>query len=167
MVRPDLLTVGLSMLLILLFFGALALGRVDIPLKQVVQIIFSPLLSPWRELAPDWSITTYSVIMDVRLPRILAGIMVGAALSISGAAFQGVFQNPLVSPHILGVASGAGFGAALAILFFNDIWIIHLVSFAMGLVAVGATYTLSRVYQMRATLMLVLSGIVMGSLFSA
>ncbi|MCG8568038.1 MAG: iron ABC transporter permease, partial [Desulfobacterales bacterium] len=100
-------------------------------------------------------------------PRVLAGIMVGAALSISGAAFQGVFQNPLVSPHILGVASGAGFGAALAILFFNDIWIIHLVSFAMGLVAVGATYTLSRVYQMRATLMLVLSGIVMGSLFSA
>ncbi len=139
----------------------------DIPVKQVIQILVSPLLSLDPTWQPHWSPTLHSVVMDVRLPRILAAVLVGAALSISGAAFQGVFQNPLVSPHILGVASGAGFGAALAILVFNDIWVIHLVSFTMGLVAVGVTHTLSRVYRMRATLMLVLSGIVVGSLFSA
>jgi iron complex transport system permease protein len=111
--------------------------------------------------------TTCSVVIDVRLPRILAGIFVGAALSISGASFQGVFQNPLVSPHILGVASGAGFGAALAILLFDNIWMIHLISFLFGLASVGMTYALSRVYKMTPILMLVLSGIVVGSLFSA
>jgi iron complex transport system permease protein len=118
-------------------------------------------------LDPSWSVTAYSVVMDVRLPRILAGVLVGAALSISGASFQGVFQNPLVSPHILGVAAGAGFGAGLAILLFDNLWLIHLVSFLFGLASVGMTYALSRVYKTTPILMLVLSGIVVGSLFSA
>ncbi len=144
-------------------FFSLSQGRVNIPFVQTMKILFSAILP----MDPDWSTTTCSVILDVRLPRILAGIFVGAALSISGASFQGVFQNPLVSPHILGVASGAGFGAALAILLFDNIWIIHLVSFLFGLISVGLTYTLSRVYKITPILMLVLSGIVVGSLFSA
>ncbi len=149
--------------LVLVVLASLCLGRVTIPFLQTLKILFSPVLS----LEPDWSETTYSVVMDVRLPRILAGLLVGAALSISGASFQGVFQNPLVSPHILGVAAGAGFGAALAILFFDNIWMIHLVSFLFGLASVAMTYALSRVYKMTPVLMLVLSGIVVGSLFSA
>jgi len=149
--------------LVLVVLASLCLGRVTIPFLQTLKILFSPVLS----LEPDWSETTYSVVMDVRLPRILAGLLVGAALSISGASFQGVFQNPLVSPHILGVAAGAGFGAALAILFFDNIWMIHLISFLFGLASVAMTYALSRVYKMTPVLMLVLSGIVVGSLFSA
>ena len=149
--------------LVLVVFASLCLGRVTIPFLQTLKILFSPILS----LEPDWSETTYSVVMDVRLPRILAGLLVGAALSISGASFQGVFQNPLVSPHILGVAAGAGFGAALAILFFDNIWMIHLISFLFGIASVAMTYALSRVYKMTPVLMLVLSGIVVGSLFSA
>jgi iron complex transport system permease protein len=149
--------------LVLVVLASLCLGRVTIPFLQTLKILFSPILS----LDPDWSETTYSVVMDVRLPRILAGLLVGAALSISGASFQGVFQNPLVSPHILGVAAGAGFGAALAILFFDNIWMIHLISFLFGLASVAMTYVLSRVYKMTPVLMLVLSGIVVGSLFSA
>lgn len=129
----------------------------------MLKILFSSVFP----LEPDWSVTTYSVVIDVRLPRIMAGILVGAALSVSGASFQGVFQNPLVSPHILGVASGAGFGAALAILLFDNIVLIHLVSFLFGLLSVGMTYSLSRVYKVTPVLMLVLSGIVVGSLFSA
>jgi len=144
-------------------FFSLGLGRVDIPFLKVFKILFSSVLP----LVPDWSVTTYSVVIDVRLPRIMAGLLVGAALSISGASFQGVFQNPLVSPHILGVASGAGFGAALAILFFDNLLLIHLFSFLFGLLSVGMTYSLSRVYKMTPVLMLVLSGIVVGSLFSA
>ncbi len=144
-------------------FSSLGLGRVNIPFIQTLKILFSPIFL----IESDWSATAYSVVMDVRLPRILAGLLVGAALSVSGAAFQGVFQNPLVSPHILGVASGAGFGAALAILFFDNIWMIHLISFLFGLASVGMTYALSRVYKMTPVLMLVLSGIVVGSLFSA
>jgi iron complex transport system permease protein len=142
---------------------SLGLGRVNIGFSQVLKILASPLFP----MVPDWSATTFSVVMDVRLPRVMAGILVGAALSISGATFQGVFQNPLVSPHILGVASGAGFGAALAILFFDNLWVIHLVSFLSGLLSVAMTWFLSRVYKMTPVLMLVLSGIVVGSLFSA
>jgi iron complex transport system permease protein len=150
-------------LLVLAILVSLGFGRVSIPFATVLKILGSVLLP----LDQDWSATAYSVVMDVRLPRILAGVLVGAALSISGASFQGVFQNPLVSPHILGVASGAGFGAALAILLFDNLWVVHLVSFVFGLVSVGMTYALSRVYKTTPILMLVLSGIVVGSLFSA
>ncbi len=150
-------------LLVLAVLGSLGFGRVNIPFATVLKILCSTILP----LDQDWSATAYSVVMDVRLPRILAGVLVGAALSISGASFQGVFQNPLVSPHILGVASGAGFGAALAILLFDNLWLIHLVSFLFGLASVGMTYALSRVYKTTPILMLVLSGIVVGSLFSA
>ncbi len=149
--------------LVLVVVSSLSLGRVNIPFFQTLKILFSPVFS----LEPDWSSTTYSVVMDVRLPRVLAGVLVGAALSISGASFQGVFQNPLVSPHILGVASGAGFGAALAILFFDNLFLIYFTSFIFGLASVAMTYALSRVYKMTPVLMLVLSGIVVGSLFSA
>jgi iron complex transport system permease protein len=150
-------------LLVLAVLGSLGFGRVNIPFATVLKILCSTLLP----LDQDWSATAYSVVMDVRLPRILAGVLVGAALSISGASFQGVFQNPLVSPHILGVAAGSGFGAGLAILLFDNLWLIHLVSFVFGLASVGMTYALSRVYKTTPILMLVLSGIVVGSLFSA
>lgn len=130
---------------------------------QVVRILFSRIV----HIEPSWSMTLDSVIMDVRFPRIMAGVLVGAGLSISGAAFQGVFRNPLVSPHILGVASGAGFGAALAILLFESIVCIQGFSFAFGLIAVGMTYAISRTYRITPVLMMVLSGIVVGSLFSA
>lgn len=150
-------------LLVLAVLVSLGFGRVTIPFTTVLKILASPLLP----LEPDWSATAYSVVMDVRLPRVLAGVLVGAALSISGASFQGVFQNPLVSPHILGVAAGAGFGAALAILLFDNLLMIHLTSFLFGLSSVGMTYALSRVYKTTPILMLVLSGIVVGSLFSA
>ena len=144
-------------------FGSLALGRIDVPPGVIIKIIFSKILP----ISQTWTDTIDCVVMDVRLPRVVAGMLVGAGLSISGASFQGVFRNPLVSPHILGVASGAGFGAALAILLFNQILFTQLMSFIFGLAAVIATYTLSRVYRMTPVLMMVLSGIVVGSLFSA
>jgi iron complex transport system permease protein len=98
---------------------------------------------------------------------LLAGLLIGAGLSISGASFQGLFRNPLVSPHILGVSSGAGFGAALAILYFGNILMVQLLSFLFGLIAVLMTYALSRTYRSTPVLMLVLSGIIVGALFSA
>ena len=78
-----------------------------------------------------------------------------------------MFRNPLVSPHILGVSAGAGFGAALAILFFGNIFMVQLLSFLFGLIAVWMTYALSRTYRSTPVLMLVLAGIIVGALFSA
>jgi iron complex transport system permease protein len=138
-------------------------GPMDIRPGTVVRILTSRLLP----MQPDWPATLESVIMDVRLPRLLAGLLIGAGLSISGAAFQGLFRNPLVSPHILGVSAGAGFGAALAILFFGNIFMVQLLSFCFGLIAVWMTYALSRIYRSTPVLMLVLAGIIVGALFSA
>jgi iron complex transport system permease protein len=94
-------------------------------------------------------------------------MLIGASLSISGSAFQGMFQNPLVSPDILGVTAGAGFGAALGILLSGSVIVIQLFALAFGILAVVLTYLISRVYRTTPTLMLVLSGIVVGSIFGA
>ncbi|MDV0443127.1 iron ABC transporter permease [Methanorbis rubei] len=110
---------------------------------------------------------TYSVLFNIRLPRILAALLVGAALSTAGAAYQGMFQNPLVSPDILGASAGAGFGAAVAIYFYLGTGAITSLAFVGGLIAVGAAYLISRLTKGSATLSMVLAGILIGSLFSA
>jgi iron complex transport system permease protein len=153
----------LFLLLISVVIISLMLGRMDIHPFTVIKILFSEIL-PIEKI---WSSRIESVVIDVRFPRVMAALLIGAGLSVSGASFQGIFRNPLVSPDILGVASGAGFGAAIAILFFDNIVTIQIFSFAFGLLAVGLTYSISRVYSAVPVLMLVLSGIIVGALFSA
>jgi iron complex transport system permease protein len=118
-------------------------------------------------IQPDWPDTVETVIFNIRLPRIILALCVGAGLSISGAAFQGMFQNPLVSPDILGVTAGAGFGAAVGILVGGNSLMIQISALVFGISAVALTYAISRVYKTTPTLMLVLSGIVVGAIFSA
>lgn len=121
-------------------------------------------------LIPAYQSVSYqmaSAVFSIRLPRILAAFFVGAALSTAGSAYQGMFQNPLVSPDILGASAGAGFGAALAI--FSNLggaWV-TLFAFIGGLAAVGGSYIISRLSRGSATLSMVLGGILIGSLFSA
>ncbi len=157
------LRVFLIALLVAVGISSLMLGRLRIDPADVVKILASAVFPIER----TWPETLESVLFDVRLPRLLAGMLVGAGLSVSGAAFQGLFRNPLVSPHILGVSAGAGLGAAVAILFFGNIYMVQLLSFVFGLLAVTMTYLLSRVYKTTPILMLVLSGIIVGGLFSA
>jgi iron complex transport system permease protein len=125
------------------------------------------LISPLLPVKVDWEATVETVVFNIRLPRVLLAMCIGASLSISGAAFQGMFQNPLVSPDILGVTAGAGFGAALGILLSGSVIVIQLFALAFGILAVVLTYLISRVYRTTPTLMLVLSGIVVGSIFGA
>lgn len=157
------LELSLVVLLALVAVCSLMLGRLNIHPFDVLKILVSSVYP----MQHTWPSTLESVLFDVRLPRLFAGILVGAGLSVSGASFQGLFRNPLVSPHILGVSAGAGLGAALAILFFGNIYMVQVLSFLFGLIAVLMTYTLSRVYRSTPVLMLVLSGIIVGALFSA
>ena len=115
-----------------------------------------------------WSGTIETVVMQIRLPRILAAMLVGASLALAGVSFQGLFRNPLVSPDILGVSSGAGFGAALAILL-NGNWMRYRSSplFVLPLLAVGISYFVSRMVKGNPTLSLILAGMAIASLFSA
>lgn len=162
-IAPSTLMILLAALLIIICITALMLGQLRIPPMTILEILASRVFP----IEPTWEPTLESVLFDVRLPRLIAGLLVGAGLSISGAAFQGLFRNPLVSPHILGVSAGAGLGAALAILFFSGILAIQVLSFAFGLAAVLMTVGLARVYRTTPVLMLVLSGIIVGALFSA
>ncbi len=111
--------------------------------------------------------TALAVLWEIRLPRILAGLLVGGALALAGAAFQGMFHNPLVSPDILGASAGAGFGASLAILLGADMAGIQTCAFVFGLAAVGLATLIGSRIQADPTLGLILAGILIGMLCSA
>ncbi|WP_300998844.1 iron ABC transporter permease [Methanoculleus sp.] len=114
-----------------------------------------------------WGASEQTVVFRIRLPRVIAAMLVGGGLALAGASFQGLFRNPLVSPDILGVAAGAGFGAALGILLSGNPWVVQIFAFAFGISAVAVTYGISRIYRNSSTLVLVLAGIIVASLFSA
>lgn len=108
------------------------------------------------------------VLWKLRLPRLLAGLLVGAALAAAGASYQAMFRNPLVSPDILGVSAGAGLGAVLAIFLSLPLAAVQLFAFVSGLLVVGFVYLISLASrQFEPLLVLVLAGVAMGSLLGA
>lgn len=140
---------------------AITTGAYPIPLGDVLAVIGTRLgLMDAGESVHD------TVVWDIRLTRILIAVAVGAALATSGAVYQGVFRNPLVEPYVLGVSSGAAFGAGLAVLT-AFAFSMQLLAFIFGMVAVLATYTLSRVRGQTPTVTIVLAGVVIGSMFMA
>ncbi len=157
------LTTALILLPVLLFFVSFMIGRYPVsPIDVILAIV-----SVFVPITTNLDSTIYTVVWDIRLPRIVAAMIVGAALSISGASFQGTFQNPLVSPDILGVSAGAGFGAAIALLSSFSMVMIQVTSFLFGLIAVILTYSLSKRLKGNTVLMMVLGGIAISALFSA
>lgn len=151
---------------IALLIGSLFVGRYQTPVSVVVEEsmkAFSYLFFG----TPASVSTHHTVLFNVRLPRILAALLVGAALSVAGASFQGIFRNPLVSPYILGVGAGAGFGACLAILLWNSYLFIQLMAFAFGLLAMFLAISMGKASKGTGTLVLVLSGMIVGSVFTA
>ncbi|MBP6115347.1 MAG: iron chelate uptake ABC transporter family permease subunit, partial [Neisseriaceae bacterium] len=126
-------------------------------------------IAAWQDTAATEAHATLdTVIMQVRLPRILAAVAVGAALAVAGAAYQGMFRNPLVSPDILGVSAGAGLGAVLGIFLGLPITAVQLLAFGGGLSAVAMVYAVSRLSRQHgATLAMALSGIAIGALLGA
>ena len=113
------------------------------------------------------SSTITTIVFEIRLPRIIAAIVVGAALAMAGAAFQSIFKNPLVSSDLLGVSNGAGFGAALAIILSGSNAVIQIFAFIFGLISVSITYLISRAYKAGGILILVLSGVAISAFFNA
>lgn len=112
--------------------------------------------------------TTFSILFNLRLPRIILGMAVGAGLSMAGLLFQQIFKNPIASPDILGVSSGASFGAALAmVLSINIPGIVQISSFFFGFLAVMMAYTIKKVTKSDNILYLVLAGIIISAFFSA
>ncbi|MBT9331517.1 FecCD family ABC transporter permease [Paracidobacterium acidisoli] len=149
----------------------LALFLVAVILASIVLGRYSISLDAWRHflLHPGNSDVAAQVLLRVRLPRILGGLLIGAGLSVSGGAYQGLFRNPLISPDILGASAGAGIGAAIAILLGCGAPAIQAISFLGGLAAVGATcFVAGRVRLGNdPVLAMVLSGVMMASICEA
>lgn len=148
---------------------ALCSGRYTVHLKDAVLVLYSGLrkLLGLPELPKTWDAMAESVIYTLRLPRVVAAILVGGALSLSGAAYQGVFKNPLVSPDLLGVSTGACVGAAIAILLHLNATGIQLLAFAFGMLTVGLTVSIPRLMKNDSVTMLVLSGVIVGGIMSS
>jgi iron complex transport system permease protein len=153
-----LLVVPLAVLFFSLFVGRFFVAPADVARILAARIV---------PASPTWSASVETIVMQIRLPRALMAMLVGAGLSVSGAAYQGMFRNPLVSPDILGVTAASAFGAALALLFSRGEFAVELVAFAFGLLGVAMSYLLARTYRTTPVLMLVLSGVVVAAFFSA
>ena len=150
---------------ILAIIISLVIGRYAISLPK----FFNAILSKVFQSNTGESSTIETVLFNVRIPRILSALMVGAALSVAGASYQGLFKNPMVSPDILGASAGAGFGAALGILLSFGDFGVQILAFLFGLTAVAVTYLISMIIgrSNNATLVLVLTGMVVSALFSS
>lgn len=152
---PVLITL-LVVLLVVVFFIALCAGRYSIRVTEVVRILASSIF----DVTQTWDDKAYGVIFTLRLPRTIGAVLVGAALSLAGAAYQGVFKNPLVSPDLLGVSSGACVGAAIAILLGMNSLGVQALAFAVGIGAVTLTMLIPRLFRSSSMMMLVLSGVI-------
>jgi iron complex transport system permease protein len=153
---------GLATVLALLMLGAGLIGAYPVSLAELLATMARRLTGA----ATVGQIDT--VLFEVRFPRVLAAVLAGAALAGAGAAYQTLFRNPLVSPDILGVSTGAGLGAVLGIFLSLPVVGIQLTAFAMGLATVGLVYAIATVVRGRdPVLVLVLAGVVVGSLAGA
>lgn len=149
---------------VILFFLSLTLGRYQTSPLDVFRVLLSPVIPSLADGIPE---VARQLILRVRLPRILAALLIGASYGVTGTGFQAIFKNPLVDSNILGVTSGAGFGAALALLLVADPWLVQISAFLFGLLAVFLSFFGSRIYRTSPLLVLTLMGILIGSLFSS
>lgn len=154
---------GLTVILFLMGIISISLGRFFIAPEEVVKII----INLFYPLEPTWKEQAASVIYTIRLPRVIAAILIGAALAISGATYQSVFKNPLVAPDILGVSTGACVGAALAILLDLSQFGVQIAAFIGGMAAVSVAIMIPKIIGKNTIVMLVLSGIIVSGLTSS
>ncbi len=162
---------------VLISLAAAIIGVINVLLMGVSHVFAGLSFLIGTSFAPiqidtSWIYTSISsealaVVTDVRLPRVIAAALVGGALAASGAAYQGVFRNPLVNPGLLGVSNGAGFGAALAIVLLGGGLFIYPFAFLFGIAAVCLSYWIARVYKQTPTIMLILGGTIVSAVFSA
>ena len=154
----------LALLLALCVAGSLLLGKYGFSAEDYARYVTALLRG---ESLKDFEVM-HTLLLEIRLPRILACVLIGASLAISGAAYQAMFVNPLVSPSILGVLSGAGFGAAVGMFFKFNEYLIQLSTFGFGFLAVAVALGVSALYSRSGSvIVLVLGGVISGSLFTS
>lgn len=168
--RPlSLVAIGLGALVVALVAGV-GLGSVAVSPADTAAILAHRLLG--LDVPQTWSAATETIVMDLRLPRVLTAMVAGVGLAVAGAAFQGLLRNPLADPYVLGTASGAALGAAIAVLIpvrivFLQFGLLHGFAFAGALLAVYTVYKLSQTSGLAPLTSLLLTGYAVGSLLAA
>ena len=158
-------TTILLCLLIIFFFVSMRAGRYEISLEDMGKILAS--LTSDKPISPALN-SKKMVFIWIRLPRCIMAILVGMGLSVSGAVYQALFRNPLVSPDILGVSAGCTLGAALGIILPGDsTTLVQLLSFVCGLLAVSMSLGIARLIAIRPVIVMILAGMVVLSFFNA
>ena len=147
------------------FLVSMTCGKYPVALRDIFSVLSHLIFGT----PADYESAVETVVYQVRLPRLLSCVFAGAALSVSGAAYQGVFRNPMVSPDLLGASSGAALGSCIAILCSFPAVLMHLSAFIFGIGAVALTLVISSLVsrRMNSTITLVLTGIVVSALFNA
>src|SRR5258706_1807441 len=145
--RPLALAVAGIVLLLLVLVLGVAAGTVFVPPGDTIAILGHRILG--LDVLRTWSPAEETIVMDLRLPRVFTAMVVGVGLAVSGTAFQGLLRNPLADPYVLGTASGAALGTAIAVLLpvrglVLEFGLLHALAFAGALVAVYVVYHLSR-----------------------
>ncbi|WP_035512937.1 FecCD family ABC transporter permease [Halalkalibacillus halophilus] len=169
------LVLFLSILLVLLFVSvgvSISLGAAQVDFLSVWQVVLSKLPFMNGVIEQTWADSTETIVWDLRMPRIILAAIVGAALALAGAIYQGVLRNPLADPFILGVSSGASFGAALVFAFgFQVVWLgrftLPVVAFLFGFSALMVVYFLARVGNKVRMETIILAGVVVQSFIGA
>ncbi|RDU57109.1 ABC transporter permease [Helicobacter sp. MIT 00-7814] len=152
---------GVFVVLVIMAVSALSFGGLDIEFKRAVWLLF-------ENCQNTQFVTECYIIQESRFPRIVAAIVIGGALALSGALYQGIIGNPLVSPGILGVLNGASFGAALAMILGFGILGIEIMCFIFGILAMGVALLLCFLFDgYKSVLMLILGGMISSSFFGA
>lgn len=168
--RALLLAAGGIVALGLALVAGLALGSVAIAPSDTIALLAQRLLG-WP-LATTWPASAETIVLELRLPRVLTAMAGGVALSLAGATFQGLLRNPLADPYVLGTASGAALGAAVAMLLPIQVallgfGLLHLLAFGGALLAVAVVYRLSRLGELGSLTSVLLTGYAVGSLLAA
>jgi len=160
--RPRLLRWLVYGLPFALLAGSLALGSISIPLAALLKTLLSPFVPAWKAgLPPDYA----GIVFGIRLPRIILALATGAALSVSGASLQALFKNPLVNEYILGISSGAGFGAALSLVFLPH-FPPQVLAFAFAVASVLIVLAIASRSETPAVTLL-LTGVIVSAFFTA
>ncbi len=163
--RPKACTINivLFVMLIALILVCMCVGKYSLTPVECLNIIFGKITGA----ESSWDAMDEKLLMGVRLPRVMATVIVGAALALSGAVYQGIFKNPLVSPDFLGVSSGACIGAAVAILLSLSSALIQVCAFIGGIAAVTLTVMIPKAMKSNSNIMLVLAGIIVSGAMSS
>jgi iron complex transport system permease protein len=164
-------SIGILVALLLVSIAlATSIGSVDVPLSTTISIVLDRL--PFIEITPTWTDAIATIVMDIRLPRVIMAGLVGAALATAGATYQGLFRNPLADPYLIGVAQGASLGAIVGFLLpvswnLAGLGLVPLLAFVGALLATATVYLLARVGKTLPVTTLILAGVALGALLGS